>query len=86
MNGQQLRILERVAARHTRNLMKWDGYVRTPAEHLLIAAEEFGEVARAMQTHGDDYEWPPVYNEQVLEELIDLMAVLLFMAADCERA
>lgn len=70
-----------------RNREKWKDYHRTPAEHLLIATEELGEVARAMQGgEAEAYIWPPQYGPGVAEELIDLGAVVLAMLMECELA
>ena len=66
------------------NAERWSEFERTPAEHLLIATEELGEVARAMQGTRW-YTWPPEYNEKVYDELVDLGAVIVAMMGECER-
>lgn len=71
-----------------KNAHIWGGYERTPAEHLLIATEELGEVARAMQTPdpvGGRYQWPPQYSSRVYAELVDLGAVIVAMMQECDE-
>lgn len=81
-----LRHLAAIVEQHEHNCERWNGYECTPAEHLLIATEELGEVARAMQTNMLGYQWPPAYNEDVYRELVDLGAVVLAMMKACESA
>jgi hypothetical protein len=78
--------LEAIAAQRERNRVNWVGYERTPAEHLLLAQEELGEVARAMQFGPGPvaYQWPPAYNANVYDELVDLGAVVLAMMEECQ--
>jgi NTP pyrophosphatase (non-canonical NTP hydrolase) len=72
--------------RAEQNATKWADFTRTPAEHLLILTEEVGEVARAMQTGYDGYQWPPAYSHDVMRELIDAGAVVLAMMIACGEA
>lgn len=73
-----------IEAQYSDNLRKWGPDAPSPSEHLVIAAEEFGEVARAMQTDAQGcYEWPPIYSERVYHELVDLGAVILAMMVNC---
>lgn len=67
------------------NRLRWGAHSPTPAEHLLILTEEVGEIAQAMQKDGAFYGWPPAYNQDVYEEIIDSAAVLLEMAYECQR-
>jgi NTP pyrophosphatase (non-canonical NTP hydrolase) len=78
--------LNAIAKRYGANQRKWAGYHRTPADHLLIAAEELGEVSRSMQTFEGRYVWPPRYTPTTYEELVDLGAVVLAMMNECEPA
>jgi hypothetical protein len=75
-----------IIAQHAKNAERWGGHKRNPANHLLIATEELGEVARAMQTDPvtNAYAWPPEYNTLVYHELVDLAAVIVAMMIDCE--
>ena len=76
--------LSAIAAQREANRERWKGYLRTPAEHLLILTEEVGEVARAMQDSKDNgYQWPPEYNSIVYRELVDVGAVVLAMMEEC---
>ena len=83
---EEARVLGDISRQYEHNRGKWGHYQRTPAEHLVIAMEEIGEVARAMQGDGDVYRWPPQYDERVYEELIDASAVLYAMALDVRNA
>jgi len=77
-------ILRAIEGRTMENDQRWAGYERTPAEHLLIAAEELGEVAEAMQSDSvGGYRWPPEFSDQVYEELCDLGAVVVAMMRRC---
>ena len=67
------------------NEERWAHLKRTPSEYMVIAMEELGEVARAMQGDGGEYQWPPVYSERVYEELQDLGAVVLAMMVEVRR-
>jgi NTP pyrophosphatase (non-canonical NTP hydrolase) len=76
-------LLAMLAARERENRERWKNYARTPAEPLLIATEELGEVARSMQERGDFYQWPPMYGPESYAELVDLGAVVLAMMLEC---
>jgi NTP pyrophosphatase (non-canonical NTP hydrolase) len=77
--------LSAIVTQREANRERWKGYLRTPAEHLLILTEEVGEVARAMQDGKTPagYQWPPQYNNIVYRELVDVGAVVLAMLEEC---
>jgi hypothetical protein len=75
--------LTAIVKQYYKNREHWSNHPCTPAEHLLIAAEELGEVARSMQERGDFYQWPPMYGPESYAELVDLGAVVLAMMLEC---